>query len=75
MTYMYSLTGETVFFPASGYRSSGNGSLGSIGNDGYYWSSSAYAGYAYFLSLYSGGVDPADYNYRAFGRSVRCVRL
>ena len=45
-----------VFFPASGQRSSSNGSLNYVGSYGYYWSASAYYSnngrYLYFNSSY-----------------------
>jgi hypothetical protein len=76
MTYMYSPTGETVYFPASGYRRGDNGSLYFVGNDGGYWSSSADdASSAYNLYFDYYGVDPACNDVRTIGHSVRCVRL
>ncbi|MDR1882007.1 MAG: fibrobacter succinogenes major paralogous domain-containing protein, partial [Prevotella sp.] len=76
VTYKYSPTGETVYFPASGNRNSGNGELVNVGSAGSYWSASAANGpnaynlvfdYSYMFSSYS-------YN-RENGFSVRCVRL
>ena len=60
--------GADLFFPASGYRGSGNGSLGSVGSDGYYWSASADDS-SNGLYLYWGW----RYNGRAFGFPVRAV--
>ncbi|MDR1882212.1 MAG: hypothetical protein LBR26_05445, partial [Prevotella sp.] len=74
MTYMYSPTGETVYFPASGNRGT-TGNLNSTGDYGDYWSSSAANGTnAHPLDFNSYYVDPAYSYYRAHGYSVRCVR-
>ena len=61
-------------FPAAGCRYSGGGtSVGNVGSGGYCWSSSAYgdAG-ARYLYIY-GTYFYWDYNYRAYGFSVRPV--
>jgi uncharacterized protein (TIGR02145 family) len=61
--------------PASGYRSSGDGALYSVGNYGGYWSCSVSgASGAYNLSFYSDEVHPANFGNRANGRSVRYVK-
>lgn len=63
-----------VFLPAAGGRNAS--SVLSVGSYGYYWSSSPnpssvhYAYSVYFLSDY---LNPAYYNYRNLGRSVRLV--
>ena len=63
---------EGIFFPASGYRSSSNGSIYSVGSNGYYWSSSSGdAGYGSYLRFDSGSVYPLYYNDRAYGFAVR----
>lgn len=64
------------WFPAAGYRDSGDGSMSGVGSYGYYWSASPYSEYyGYGLYFYSGRVDPADnYGDRAYGFSVRCVQ-
>jgi hypothetical protein len=75
MTYMYSPTGETVFFPASGDRVVSDGNQDLIGYSGYYWSSSAYgASNAYYLYVGSGYVNLFNGYLRTLGYSVRCVR-
>ena len=64
-----------VFFPASGYRSSSDGSLGGVGGYGYYWSASAYGGStgsARYLTFGSSYWD-WDYSYRSTGFPVRAV--
>ena len=62
-----------VFLPAAGYRNGASVS-GSYGY-GYYWSSTAYyTTYAYGVYFLSGSVDPANYDYRNYGYSVRLVR-
>ena len=67
------INGNSIFFPASGYRS-GTG-LDSHGSDGYYWSSSLYSSASgYGLNFDSGGVGPADNGNRFSGFSVRAVQ-
>ena len=62
-----------IFLPAAGYR--GNGSLGSVGSYGGYWSSSLYESRPYSACYV--GFDSGNYlrfdNYRYYGRSVRPV--
>ena len=65
---------SSLKLPLAGNRHSGGGGLGSQGSYGYYWSSSPVSTYAYYLFFYSGGVYPADYGYRAYGFSVRCLK-
>ena len=67
------INGNSIFFPASGYRS-GTG-LNNRGSNGYYWSASLYSQtYGYFLYFDSTGVYPAYYNHRFNGFSVRAVQ-
>ena len=67
------INGNSIFFPASGYRYGAG--LNSRGSSGNYWSASlssqTYGGYLYFNS---GGVLPADNDYRFRGFSVRAVQ-
>lgn len=70
-------SGDTVgvFFPASGYRYSSDGSLLSVGSSGYVWLSSAHSHrYAYFLLFNSDYVNPQNDYGRAYGFSVRPVQ-
>ena len=68
----YTVSGDTVFFPASGYRSSNNGGVGSMGNGGYCWSAGAgNENSATLLYFDSGYVGPLDSGNRAYGFSVR----
>jgi len=65
--------GNSIFFPASGFRYYSNGSLYYVGSYGYYWSASAnfsnLGHYLYFSSSYwYWGI-----NYRAYGFPVRAV--
>lgn len=63
------------WFPAAGYRYSGDGSMSDVGSYGYCWSASPYSeSSGYYLGFNSGYVDPADYYNRAYGFSVRCVQ-
>ena len=67
------INGNSIFFPASGYY---NGTtLDGRGSYGYYWSSSYMSETnAYDMNFNSGGVNPAYYNYRRYGFSVRAVQ-
>ena len=67
------INGNSIFFPASGYRY--GTSLSSRGSNGLYWSSSLYSSaYGYYLGFDSGGVSPAGYGNRFSGFSVRAVQ-
>ena len=67
------INGNSIFFPASGNRY-GTG-LNGRGTCGLYWSASLIsAAYGYDLGFDSGGVNPASYNYRFYGFSVRAVQ-
>ncbi len=62
-----------VAFPCGGYR--GGTTMGSVGLDGYYWSSSAYgSGYAYVFYVYFTLVSSNHGNLRSDGGSVRLVQ-
>ena len=67
------INGNSIFFPASGYRyGAGLSNRGSVGN---YWSASLGSqAYGYNLSFSSTGVDPANGGFRFFGFSVRAVQ-
>ncbi|MDR1882877.1 MAG: hypothetical protein LBR26_08880 [Prevotella sp.] len=63
------------FFPAAGDRYPSDGVLHDIGVYATYWSSSpTNSSSAYNLDATSGGANPASYDSRAFGLSVRCVK-
>ena len=70
-----SITGDALFFPASGYRYNSNGTLNYVGSNGYYWSASPYNGdgknghHLYFDSVYWFW----SYGSRARGFPVRAV--
>lgn len=66
-------SGESVVLPAAGCRNC-DGSAGSVGSYGYYWSSTPDGSeYAWGLYFYSGGVN-VNYDGRCRSRSVRLVR-
>ena len=70
-------TGDTDFYPASGSRNRTNGSLTSVGSNGYSWSSSpdsAGSTHAGYLSFGASYVYPFNDYGRANGFPVRCVR-
>jgi uncharacterized protein (TIGR02145 family) len=60
--------------PMAGYRNYSDGSLGSQGSGGDYWSGSPHYTNAYVLDFGAGGVNPASVSDRAYGCSVRCVK-
>jgi uncharacterized protein (TIGR02145 family) len=62
-----------VFFPAAGYRIYYFGDAYGRGDDGYYWSSRPYRNSAYYLYFRNGDAD-MNFDYRAYGYSVRCVQ-
>ena len=67
------INGNSIFFPASGFRS--GTSLSSRGSYGYYWSASlTSSAYGYNLRCDSGGVYPANASDRFYGFSVRAVQ-
>ena len=62
-----------VFLPAAGYRS--GSSLSNLSTRGYYWSASPYSTEeAYRVYFAQGSLDPADFEIRLLGCSVRLVR-
>ena len=64
--------GDTVFFPSSGCRYSGTGSLNVVSTYGYCWVSGPYnRNYGRYLYLDSGNVYPLNYAYRSYGFPVR----
>ena len=67
------INGNSVFFPASGYRY-GTG-LDDRGSRGLYWSASLYSQtHGYNLHFDSTGVDPANIGSRFYGFPVRAVQ-
>ena len=67
--------GNSIFFPASGYRDLSDGSLYNVGSYGYFWSASAYGSYtnnARYLDFYSSNWFWYNRN-RAYGFPVRAV--
>ena len=66
----------TIWYPASGFRSSSDGRLGNVGDGGFFWSASPYLQYVYLLEFKSAGYFyPSKFNSRALGRSVRCLQV
>ena len=64
----------TVYFPAAGERIVANGSLGSVGYEGYYWLAVPYnANTGCFLSFNRWGVGPQSHDGRPYGMAVRPV--
>lgn len=65
---------NSIFLPASGYRSSGDGTLCDAGSGGYYWSRTAVnASNGYYLYFGSGDASLHSDEARACGFSVRPV--
>ena len=66
---------STIWYPASGYRYYGDGSLYSVDYEGYYWSASPFVCRACYLDFDGlGDVYPSYYDFRADGQSVRCLQ-
>ena len=66
---------STIWYPASGYRYDGEGSLDNVGYYGYYWSASPNDYGAYELDFdYLDTVLPSGCYGRANGYSVRCLQ-
>jgi uncharacterized protein (TIGR02145 family) len=65
-----------IWYPAAGYLSYDYGSLSRVGEKGFYWSATSYSyssAYNFVLNEYD-SVYPSDYDYKAYGFSVRCVK-
>ena len=65
-------SGKSITLPAAGYRGC-DGTVSSVGSNGYYWSSTPNGSVALELYFTSGEVD-IDLNKRCGGQSVRLVR-
>ena len=66
---------NTIFLPASGYRSGVSGGLFNVGSYGLYWSYASYRqASARNLCFYSGSVYPLFSSLRAGGFSVRLCK-
>ena len=64
----------TIFFPASGFRSNSDGSLGNVGSYGYYWSAVPYSTYyGCNLYFYWSNVSPQNNYSRSYGFAARPV--
>ena len=64
----------TIFFPASGFRFSSDGSLGDVGNGGYYWSAVPdIAVNGCYLNFYWSYVGPQGNYSRSYGFAARPV--
>ena len=67
--------GQTIWYPASGYRDCKDGSLSYVGYEGRYWSASPFSVFAYYLCFDCNGyVYPSNYYNRADARTVRCIQ-
>ena len=67
--------GQTIWYPASGYRSGDSGVLGHVGNNGEYWSASPSKDYMYALYFdYNGLFSLSSKSVHAYGKSVRCLQ-
>ena len=72
--YTNSSKNATIFSPASGFRNFSDGSLYSVGSDGYCWSAvPGSTNNGCFLYFYWSGVYPQFYSHRSFGFAVRPV--
>jgi uncharacterized protein (TIGR02145 family) len=67
-------TSSELFLPASGCRSSSDGSANYQGDVGYYWSSRPNSPYSYNIYFGDTLVDTSGDSYRSEGFSIRCVQ-
>ena len=68
-------TGETIYFPASGYRHPSTGAAVFVGSYGYYWSAGTYTSSANYILLFmESNLGPRHNSNRSFGSSVRPVK-
>ena len=64
----------TIFFPALGFRYFGDGSLGDVGNYGYYWSAVPYNSNSGCSLVFGWSyVNPQYSNFRSYGFAARPV--
>ena len=64
--------GNTVFFPAWGYRNYNSGLLGNVSSYGFDWvAGPGNTNFGRYLSFYSGDVSPLHYSHRSYGFEVR----
>ena len=67
---------STIWYPASGCRSSGDGALRSVGDYGIYWSITPNGDCAYYLGLdHNDDVYHMDDLNRSYAVSVRCLQV
>lgn len=72
-TWNTGITGDALWFPASGYCGSGSGKLNGVGSVGYCWSASPYSSYdGHYLIFHSSYWRWGSYS-RAYGFPVRPV--
>jgi len=64
----------SLFFPASGNRGGGTGAISAAGNQGHYWSSSAFSTAETWSLLITETDAKQDKYSRSMGAHVRCVR-
>jgi uncharacterized protein (TIGR02145 family) len=60
--------------PLAGYRNFIDGSIASLGSSGYYWSSTVNGTDSRSLSFTSGSAIVTNFDRRAYGNSVRCIK-
>ena len=73
ITNSASAASSTLKFTVPGYRYYSNGTLGGVGSNGHYWSSTVSGTDASYLYFYSGGTL-TDIYLRAYGFTVRCLK-
>ena len=72
---LYNYNSVQAWYPASGRLYYDDGTLGGVGDNGYYWSATPYnQAYGYYLNFSSSNVNPANDIGRAGGFPVRCVQ-
>jgi uncharacterized protein (TIGR02145 family) len=66
-------TGNSLFFPAAGYRSTNDGTLYNAGEYGNYWSSTVFVSYSAYYLDFDSSIASVYIDDRTYGQSVRCV--
>jgi uncharacterized protein (TIGR02145 family) len=66
-------TGNSVFFPAVGYRDSGDGAFKYVGTYGRYWTSTELGNYGAYTLYFDRSYAGVNFGNRTNGFSVRCV--
>ena len=62
-----------MLYPAPGFRRNTSGGLGSVGGDGYSWSSTVSSTNGVRLYFYTQSLNPSSAYHRGYGFQLRCL--